>query len=141
MLDDVGPIASVPLKPHSRVRVFSEAIGPGVKKLHYGAGSPVARAFDIRVEETWIDEDHKDELLKSVRLDRVPILWRGRFDPEVVETYRQGNTTLGGSHIREGVVITAVGDQSKRTTDLGDSIRPILKAHSDAFLKKFGMND
>ena len=74
-------------------------------------------------------------------IPRVPVLWRGTYDAEKIEELRQGQTTLEDKHIREGVVIKALGEQDKRLTALGDSIRPILKAHSDAFLKKFGKDD
>lgn len=127
--------------PGKRVRLFSEAVGPGVKKLHYAGKAPFARSFDIRVEDTWMTEDEKAEIFAAFGIERVPVLWRGTFDAAKVEELRQGQTTIGGGHIREGIVITATGDQSRRKTALGDSIRPILKAHSDAFLKKFGKDD
>lgn len=124
-----------------RVWLLSEAVGPGVKKLHYAGKSPFARAFDVRVGETWLGEDAKTEALARAGAERVPLLWRGPFDPAVVDDLRQGATTIGGEHIREGVVITATGSQATRRTPLGDSIRPILKAHSDTFLRKFGKDD
>lgn len=125
----------------SRVRLFSEAVGPGVKKLHYAGKAPFTRSFDVRVEDTWMTEDEKAGNFTAFEIERVPVLWRGVFDPAKVEELRQGDTTIGGGHIREGVVITATGDQSRVETALGDSVRPILKAHSDAFLKKFGKDD
>lgn len=124
-----------------RVALLGEAVGPGVKKLHYAGKSPFARGFDVRVETEWLGEDAKAESFRGAGVERVPLLWRGTFDPAVVEDLRQGQTTIGGAHIREGVVITATGSQATRRTPLGDSIRPILKAHSDAFLKKFGKDD
>lgn len=127
--------------PAKRVRLFSEAVGPGVKKLHYAGKAPFARSFDIRVEDDWMGEDEKASAFAAFGMERVPVLWRGTYDSIKVEELRQGATTIGGAHIREGVVITATGDQSKVETALGDSIRPILKAHSDAFLAKFGRDD
>lgn len=126
---------------HSKVRLLSEAIGAGVKKLHYGEKTPTARPFDVRVGERWLPEDERAEAFAMGGVERAPVLWRGRFDPEVIEHYRQGATTLNDKHIREGVVINATGEQDKRLTELGDAVRPILKAHSDAFLKKFGKDD
>lgn len=129
------------LNPDVKVQIFSEAVGPGVKKLHYGGKAPFARSFDLRVGDFWFDEWRKANAFHHAGIERVPVLWKGKFDREVVEDLRKGQTTIGGAHIREGIVITAAGDQEKRTTALGDSIRPILKAHSDAFLKKFGKDD
>ena len=124
-----------------RVRLMAEAIGRGVKKLHYGEATPTARAFDIMVGQRWLPEDERAEALARAGIARVPVLWRGMFDPEVIEHYRQGDTTVGGAHIREGVVINAVGEQDVRFTELNDRARPMLKTHSDPFLKKFGKDD
>ena len=124
-----------------KVRLLCEAIGPGVKKLHYGHSVPMARAFDIRVGERWLTEEQFSVQVDVNAIPRVPVLWRGTYDAEKIEELRQGQTTLEDKHIREGVVIKALGEQDKRLTALGDSIRPILKAHSDAFLKKFGKDD
>ena len=124
-----------------KVRLLAEAIGAGVKKLHYGEKTPTARAFDVRVDERWLPEDERAEALGTAGIVRVPVLWRGRFDPERIEALRQGQTTLLDKHMREGVVVNATGEQDKRMTALGDQMRPILKAHSDAFLKKFGKDD
>jgi len=126
---------------NNKVRLLAEAIGPGVKKLHYGQDAPHARVFDIRIEDRWLTEDEQLAAIEDSSIKRVPVLYRGPYDAAIVEELRQGQTTLDDKHIREGVVIKAVGDQTKRTTALGDNIRPILKAHSDAFLKKFGKDD
>lgn len=124
-----------------KVRLLSEAIGAGVKKLHYGESTPTARCFDIRVDERWLPEDERAEAFARASLERAPVLWRGRFDPERIEDLRQGQTTLQDKHIREGVVVGSTGEQAKRVTELSDAVRPLLKAHSDAFLKKFGKDD
>src|SRR3546814_11077660 len=86
-------------------------------------------------------EDERAEAFGRADLERAPLLWRGRFDPERIEELRQGQTTLNDKHIREGVVVGSTGEQAKRITELGDAVRPLLKAHSDAFLKKFGKVD
>ncbi len=124
-----------------KVRLLGEAIGAGVKKLHYGEATPTARCFDVRMNERWLPEDERAEAFGRADLERAPLLWRGRFDPERIEELRQGQTTLPDKHIREGVVVGSTGEQAKRLTELGDSVRPVLKAHSDAFLKKFGKDD
>jgi len=36
-------------------------------------------------------------------------LYYGDYSPEVVLKYRDGQTTLGGGHIREGIVINSMG--------------------------------
>lgn len=124
-----------------KVRMVCEAIGPGVKKLHYGGKAPTARAFDLRVDDRWLPEDEFAVQMEVNSIPRAPLLYRGPYDADIIEDLRQGKTTLTGDHIREGVVVKKAGEQDKVPTALGDTIRPILKAHSDAFLKKFGADD
>ncbi|AXK43946.1 RNA ligase family protein [Erythrobacter aureus] len=127
--------------PNAKIQLFCEAVGPGVKKLHYAGTAPFPRAFDLRINGVWQDHDFKHEMFTNFGIDAVPVLYRGPYDRAIVEELREGPTTIGGGHIREGVVVTATGDQSKRTTELGDELRPILKLHSDVFLRKFNIND
>lgn len=123
------------------VRLFSEAVGAGVKKLHYDSPVPTARTIDVFVGGRFLTEDERAAAFAAAGMERVPVLYRGGFGMEMVEGLREGRTTIGGKHDREGVVVTAVGDQSLRLTSLGDSIRPSLKYHSDRFLRKFGIED
>jgi RNA ligase (TIGR02306 family) len=126
---------------NERVRVFSEAIGAGVKKLHYAEKEPNARGLEIRVNERWFPEDERASVFDAISLPRAPVLYRGMFDLDAIEALREGPTTIGGQHMREGVVIASTGDQSVRQTALGDWVRPTMKYHSDKFLKKFGIED
>lgn len=123
------------------VQLILEAIGPGIKKLHYGQSKPSVRGLDCRVGQRWLPEDELDRYLSEGGIERAPVLWRGTYNATVVESLREGNTTLDANHIREGVVIKAVGEQDMIQTDLGNFMRPILKTHCDVFLRKFGQDD
>lgn len=125
---------------HERVRLFSEAIGAGVK-FHYDSSVPTTRSFDLRIGERWLQEDERAAVFADAAMPRVPVLWRGIFDMNVVEEMREGPSTLGDKNMREGVVATSTGPQDLRRTALGDCIRPSLKYHSDRFLRKFGLDD
>lgn len=120
------------------ILLVSEAIGPGIKKLHYGGKAPFARGLDIAVDGVWMDEDAIDALMKRIDIPRAPVLWRGMFDADVIESFREGKTTFDDKHIREGVVIKATGSQQLRETVLGTEVRPVLKVHSDVFQRKLG---
>lgn len=124
-----------------RVILVSEAVGAGIKKLHYGHKTPSSRGIEISVDGRWLPEDEKAAAMEAAGIVRVPVLWRGVFDAEIVESFRQGDTTIGGAHMREGSVITYVGEQDPIVTALGDEIRPVLKTHSDVFQRKFGYED
>ena len=123
------------------VQLFAEAIGPGIKKLHYGQSKPTVRGFDIRVGQRWLTETEIDSYLMQAGIQPAPVLWRGMYDAAKIEELREGDTTLDAKHIREGVVIRAVGEQNMRQTELGNFMRPILKTHCDVFLRKFGQDD
>jgi len=124
--------------PGEKVAVVSEIFGRGIQDLHYGAGTPIIRGFDVRVGRTWLDEDDKVAALADLGLERVPLLYRGRFDRALADELRSGWTTFDGANIREGIVITAIGSQEKRITDLETFIRPVLKYHSPAYLTRKG---
>lgn len=124
--------------PTEKVTVVSEIFGRGIQDLHYGAAEPTIRGFDVRVGRTWLDEDEKAAALNDLGLPRVPVLYRGGFDRKLADELRSGRTTLDGDNIREGIVITAVGSQEKRMTDMETFIRPILKYHSPAYLTRKG---
>lgn len=121
-----------------QIMLVSEAIGGGVKKLHYDHKEPSSRGIDIRVDGRWLPEDEKAAAMEAAGIERVPVLWRGKFDPAEIEVFREGNTTIGGKHIREGFVATYVGEQDEIETELGDWARPCVKAHCDIFQRKLG---
>lgn len=123
------------------IMLVSEAIGAGVKKLHYEHREPSSRAIDIRVDGRWLPEDEKAAAMAAADVERVPVLWRGTFDAVTLDGFREGNTTLGGKHIREGVVATYVGEQDEIETALGDWARPCVKVHCDIFQRKLGHED
>lgn len=123
------------------VRLMSEAVGAGVKKLHYGSPVPTARALDVFVHGRWLTEDERADAFRAAGMERAPVLWRGPFDLDTIEPLREGPTTIGGKHDREGFVVTSTGDQAMRRSPTGDLIRPSLKYHSDRFLRKFGIDD
>jgi len=124
-----------------RIMLVSEAVGAGVKKLHYGHKAPTSRAIDISVDGRWLPEDEKAAAMAAAGIERVPVLWRGIYDAAVFESFREGTTTLDDAHIREGAVATYVGDQEEIETALGDWARPVVKIHSDVFQRKLGHDD
>lgn len=123
-----------------RVRLHSEAIGPGVK-FHYGETAPTMRGFDLMVDGRFLPEDERATALAASSIERVPVLHRGPYSFAMIDGMREGPSTLGKRDMREGVVVTAVGEQDPRRTALGDMVRPSLKYHSDRFLRKFGIED
>lgn len=108
----------------AKVAIYGEVYGRGVQDLHYGANvghdeTIGFRVFDIRIEESdgkrwWVDSIVLAGVCAVHGLKMVPVLHTGPFDVDVVREHASGKTTIGGDHIREGVVI-----------------RPLIERHSD----------
>jgi len=89
--------------------LFGEVFGPGVQGgFDYGLDTPTFIAFDIRMtrSEEYMDYDGFVALCKNFDIPRVPELYRGEFDFEAIIKLAEGKSTIGGSHIREGVVVS-----------------------------------
>lgn len=106
---------------HADVPVFvlGEVFGSGVQDLHYGqtarTGAPPGfRAFDVRVGARgtghWLDDLALETTLAALGLPRVPVLYRGPFDGDVLAELTQGTETVSGQglHVREGVVVRPI---------------------------------
>ena len=126
----------------ARVHLLGETFGRGVQDLHYGSQSPTFRAFDVAItlnhETAFADSDTKAKIMADLGVERVPVIYRGKFDQELFDELRSGTTLVGGGNIREGIVITAVGDQMNRQADITHRFRPILKHISPEYLTRKG---
>lgn len=128
------------------IDLFGEIYGAGVQDLHYGTTKPEFKAFDVTVNGQFADADTKAKLFEALGVPRVPVLYRGPFDREALEKLRDGTTLVNrkmdanaGACIREGIVVTATGDQTKRdTADGRHRLRPILKMVSPDYLTRKG---
>lgn len=122
-----------------RVDVLAEIFGKGVQDLTYGFERKVCRVFDVFIDGVPLGEDAKAHAIELMGLERVPVLYRGPFDLGALEKVRDGKTTFNsGFNVREGVVVTAVGDQSSRRIG-NHNLRPILKMiNPDYLLRKGG---
>ena len=90
------------------VAILGECYGKGVQDLDYGTSKPEFRVFDAKIGSHWLDES---ALNHFVPLSKVPVLYRGPFDAVALEEYRDGVTTVGGTNVREGIVVRSmVGD-------------------------------
>jgi RNA ligase (TIGR02306 family) len=90
------------------VTVMGETFGASVQDLGYGLKEPEFRVFDIALDNGWIDPVSMPGRAAILGLTPVPVLYDGAFDVAAIEQVRDGTSTLGGSHVREGVVVRAV---------------------------------
>jgi len=90
------------------VTVMGEIFGASVQDLGYGLKEPEFRVFDIALDTGWFDPVSMPMRATTLGLNSVPVLYDGAFDVVAIEQVRDGTSTLGGSHVREGVVVRAV---------------------------------
>jgi RNA ligase (TIGR02306 family) len=123
--------------PETPIFLFGEVYGIGVQDLGYGHSSPTFRAFDLWVGTPqggrFIDAADKYSLLDRLGIPTVPVLYRGPFNRETMLSLTDGKTTLGGGHIREGVVITSATEENVHRFG-----RKILKNVSGEYLTRKG---
>lgn len=141
---DVGVIDRVmselflnPDRAFQPIYLFGEVYGIGVQDLGYGADTPQFRAFDIWVGDRntgrFLNTAEKFAVFEAAAIPHVPVLYTGPFNRDIMLSLTDGKTTLGGGHIREGVVITAAVEETIHRFG-----RKILKNVSGDYLTRKG---
>lgn len=112
------------------IRLFGEVYGAGVQDLNYGEPAPKLRLFDIMVGDNFLDHSMDDlpEFEFAVHLlgmESVPLLYVGPFDRALLESLRDGNTTIGYiTQIREGIVIRGQGKHPRYGRKIAKWVSP-----------------
>jgi RNA ligase (TIGR02306 family) len=88
------------------VAILGECYGKGIQDLDYGTTKPTFRVFDMRIGREWLSPDAVAYWGRD--LPRVPVLYTGPFDRTAIEAVRDGVTTVGGTNVREGVVVRSL---------------------------------
>lgn len=115
---------------------MGETFGPDVQDLPYGKEIgfrlfAIARGY--RGAQQFLDFNDMLAIAASLDVEVVPVLYRGPFSQDVMCRHTDGQTTLGGGHIREGIVMTPVVE--RRDPQIG---RVCLKSVSAAYLTRKG---
>lgn len=111
--------------------IYGEIVGDGIQKNYtYGCGPNEHKlyVYDIRIDDQYLSYDMFAEAIDFLGLDAVPQIYVGPFDAPVVETFKTGDSTIGGQKIREGVVLKSVIEGE--TTSLS---RKVLKMINDEY--------
>lgn len=126
------------------VYIMGEIFGPGVQDLAYGLSKPQFRIFDIYVGTPgaghFLNDSELDVACNNLGINRVPVLYRGPFSREVMDTYTNGKETVSGKgmHTREGVVIRSAVERQLYSHDLPCWGRVQLKSVSEDYLLRRG---
>ncbi|MEV0294311.1 RNA ligase (ATP) [Nocardia sp. NPDC050710] len=132
----------------ARVGFFGEVYGAGVQDLHYGAAAARDETlgyalFDIAVDPApeplrWLDHAEIGAALADlgIAVPRVPVLYEGPYDSELLLRLAEGTETVTGTaaNIREGLVVRPATE--RRSDVLGG--RAIGKIVSNAYLLRDG---
>jgi RNA ligase (TIGR02306 family) len=143
-LDIERRLAEVFGSPETPVFVLGEVFGAGVQDLGYGvrltgSAPPGFRVFDIRVggrtRGRWLDDIDLERAIAELGLERVPVLYRGPFDSEVLHEFTVGRESVSGHglHVREGVVVRTLRERT-----FGSGRRALLKSINPAYLLRKG---
>lgn len=124
--------------PPERIALYGEVFGRGIQDLDYGADLGY-RAFDLRIDHEWMptamfyNMNEALWLLTGKGLPLAPILYAGPYDYTILCELAEGDSWVGGSHMREGVVVRPEVDRYR-----GDGTRVIAKFISEAYLLRKG---
>ena len=94
------------------IHVLGETFGRGVQDLQYGLKNPEFRVFAVGVggakdpEARFLAADEMAAWCARHELQAVPELGRGPFSESAARALRDGTTTFGAGHVREGIVIS-----------------------------------
>lgn len=127
------------IDPDAPVYILGEVYGKGVQDLHYGAAAPQFRVFDVYVgkpgQGRYLNYIELITFADVIGVDRIPLLYSGEFNKEVILELTNGKETISGKeeNIREGVVIKPA--EEREDLELG---RVVLKSVSEAYLLRKG---
>ena len=110
--------------------IYGEIVGHNIQKNYtYGCkeGEHKFYAYDVKVDGRWLNAEEFIEFCDKRGFDRVPCLYIGPYSKAVELSHRDGDSTIGGQKIREGVVIKPAVEE---ITVCG---RKVLKSISDAY--------
>lgn len=110
--------------------IYGEIVGSAIQKNYtYGCkeGEHKFFVYDVMVDGKWLDYPAFARWCSNRGFEPVPKLYVGPWSQEVHTKYRDGDSTVGGQKIREGIVVKSVIDE--------ESIcgRKVLKSISDAY--------
>jgi RNA ligase (TIGR02306 family) len=119
------------------VHVFGEIFGKGIQDLDYGFNEPVLRIFDIAVNNNFLPFKELQEALSWQTIcELFPVLYVGPYNYDALLKYRDGKTTFGSKHVKEGVVVTSTTEAThvRYGRKIGKLINPdyLLRKNADA---------
>jgi RNA ligase (TIGR02306 family) len=114
---DIRNNFSMDFETTNSIVVYGEIYGNGVQDMKYGLNARGFRAFDISVNNKYLDYDDQVNYFNKHNIETAPILYRGSFSVEKLSELTSGPTTLCSPELagpfkgREGVVMKPVKEK------------------------------
>jgi len=119
-----------------QVILYGEVYGK-VQSLHYDRPNALGfRAFGLLLDGKYSDNFEFESLMDRYGIARVPVLYKGAFNKELLPSITRENSKLAPEQIMEGVVIQPVVERTDPKVG-----RVILKYLSNAYLFSKGVSD
>jgi RNA ligase (TIGR02306 family) len=90
---------------HKQAVLYGEVYGQGIQAYTYGAKRMNFRAFDLMLDGKYVDYPIFKVLCDRHQVEQVPLVYEGAFSLEVIREFSDGDSLIGGTHGREGVVV------------------------------------
>jgi RNA ligase (TIGR02306 family) len=114
---------------YKQVVLYGEVYGQGIQAYTYGEKRLDFRAFDLLLDGKFANYGKFKDLCDQHQVRQVPLVYEGAFSLEMIKGFSDGESLVGGTHGREGVVVKPIIERNDQK--LG---RVILKYIGDRYL-------
>ncbi len=122
-------LADLQNQGHKQAVLYGEVYGQGIQAYTYGEKRISFRVFDLMLDGKYVDYPIFKSLCDRHQVDQVPLVYEGAFSLEVISRCSDGDSLIGGTHGREGVVVKPMVERED-----AKSGRVILKYIGDRYL-------
>lgn len=111
--------------------LYGEIYGKGIQDLTYGLDDIDLVVFDIKYKGQYLSYSELNDFCVNAGLPMAPLLYLGKWNPELLDKYTAGKSILCPSQIREGCVICSKEEENNMYIG-----RKILKSISGDYLMR-----
>jgi RNA ligase (TIGR02306 family) len=122
-------LADLQANGHKQVILYGEVYGQGIQAYTYGTKKIGFRAFDLMIDDKYVDYDLFKSLCNRHQVEQVPLVYTGAFSLDIIKGFSDGDSLIGGTHGREGVVVKPIVERNHPKSG-----RVILKYIGDRYL-------
>ncbi len=98
-------LADLQTQGHKQAILYGEVYGQGIQAYTYGEKRMNFRAFDLMLDDKYVDYPIFQSLCDRHQVEQVPLVYDGAFSLDIIKGFSDGDSLIGGNHGREGVVV------------------------------------